>query len=801
MSKQSWLSSKFAIVITWIMALAIRIYGTSIPAQYYDMGTFEAWSRSFWVYGPVAFFSSVWSDYLPLPILSFAPISLLADFFHLSFSITFKIVHILMEFILIFFITRSIIPKLKYVVVILLLLSPVLIGDGSFWGQVDAIPSLLAVLSLVLITPGVKGAHTPGVFVPGFIFGLAVAYKPIMVLVAPVIWIASIKKGISWWKFPVISSTVFFLTAIPTGGWSFVQHVFSRIFDQAGTYPYLTINAFNFWSLVPNPSWLPDTTTILGLSGRTLGLVLFLSFSLVVFNSWRNSSFSGVFSPRVAATILILFYTFTTRMHERHLLFGLPFLMVASAYESWLLIPLSLLTLTFSLNLYGAYFWVGHGQSWPFSTIIISILSWITVLTSLGLALIWSWPKFLRSTIYHLQSHKILVSILLLATILRFGNLSYPSTYIFDEVYHAFTAREYIHGNVEAWEWWTTPPEGVAFEWTHPPVAKYGMVAGMLLFGENSFGWRVGSAIFGVISILGLYLLVFEITKNKQVALLSAFLVSIEGLHISQSRIAMNDMYMLCFYIWSLYLAVKSRWKGAAILYGLSLGSKWSALYGVIPLAVLYVHEYLSTYHDVRSIIYNLFSVLRLLLITVFIYILTFTPFILAGHTWAQWWELHRQMWYYHTHLVATHGYQSTPLQWIFDARPVWYFVSYLEKSISNIYAHGNPLILWFGLVAIIMQLKKMLKFNYSIFLILYLIFTLPWIISPRIMFFYHYLPSSVFLCVILASWLRELPKKYMYLIVLLTVCSLLIISPMIYGFPMPHLYWDTLFKLIPSWK
>jgi dolichyl-phosphate-mannose--protein O-mannosyl transferase len=400
------------------------------------------------------------------------------------------------------------------------------------------------------------------------------------------------------------------------------------------------------------------------------------------------------------------------------------------------------------------------------------------------------WPKISKFA----KSNSLLLTILLIASLLRFIGLSHPQAYIFDEVYHAFTAREYLRGNIDAWEWWTTPPKDVAYEWTHPPVAKYGMVTGMLLFGENSFGWRVGSAAFGVGSILGLYYLVLSLTKNKNLALISAFLVSIEGLHIAQSRIAMNDIYMLCFFIWSLYLAVKSRWKSAAILYGLALASKWSALYGIIPLIFIYLH---ANKLSLRSVL----LAFRLLLITIAVYILTFAPFILAGHTWAQWWELHRQMWYYHTHLVATHGYQSTPLEWLFDVRPVWYFVKYQEGSIMNIYALGNPAILWLGLVALVLQLKKVVTYPYSILYTLYFILFLPWFFSPRIMFFYHYLPSATFLCVILAAWLTKLPSRIQISLLVCCSASLLLVSPLLYGFAMPTQFWDTLFGLIPSWK
>ncbi|MFH1244633.1 MAG: phospholipid carrier-dependent glycosyltransferase [bacterium] len=396
--------------------------------------------------------------------------------------------------------------------------------------------------------------------------------------------------------------------------------------------------------------------------------------------------------------------------------------------------------------------------------------------------------------------NKYLIGILIVASILRFVNLGHPPVYIFDEVYHAFTAREYLAGHIEAWEWWTTPPEGVAYEWTHPGVAKYGMVLGMFLFGQNSFGWRVGSTAFGVVSILGLYLFVLKLTKNKSIALLSAFLVSIEGTHIAQSRVAMNDIYLLAFYIWALYAGVTSRWKTAAVLYGLALGSKWSALYGMIPLALIYLHQNKVKF-TLSYLIPNTIYIIRLLLISSAVYVLTFAPFILAGHTWAQFIELHRQMWYYHTHLVATHAYQSTPREWIFAARPVWYWVDYAGDSISHIFVQGNPLILWLGLVAFVLQLTKFFKFPHLILNTLYLILVIPWIFSPRIMFYYHYLPSASFLCVILATWLSSLPPRLRNSLIIVCSIGLILVSPMLYGFPLPVKYWDFFFRLFPTWK
>lgn len=794
MSKPSWLTNQLIFGVFFLLAIALRVYGATVPAHPYDIATYESWSRLFWVHGPGNFFASVWSDYLPLPILTYAPISLLADYLSAPFGLTFKLVHITIELILIILLlifTKS----SRYLLAGLLLYSPAIIGNNAFWGQVDTIPALLGLLSLSQLT-SVK----VNIFSAALYLGLAVAYKPIMVLIAPILWILSFSARHGWWKLPIFSSLIFFLTAIPTGGVNFVTHIIERTFSQAGTYPYLTVNAFNFWSLKPVSSWIPDSTSVFSLSGHSLGLFVFGVLSLITLNNWRLAKFAKNHAGKVIATILVLFFTFTTRMHERHLLFALPFLTIAALSNRAMLWPLAILTSTFTLNLYAAYYWVLNAQTWPFSQSTISLISWVTTITAFALGTIWDWHQFFTKCRLAIANNKILTAILIIALSIRIFSISHPPDYIFDEVYHAFTAREYLNNNIEAWEWWTTPPPGVAYEWTHPPVAKYFMTAGMLLFGENSFGWRIGSVIFGVISILWLYLLVFALTHNRQTALISAFLVSIEGLHIAQSRIAMNDIYMLTFFIWALYAAVKSRWKSASLLYGLALATKWSALYGIIPLGIIFLHSNPPSF-SLKTIFLYSTSIIRYSLIGLITYVLSFTPFILAGHTWEQWWELHRQMWYYHTHLVATHAYQSTPLQWIFAARPVWYYVNYLESYISNIYAQSNPAILWLGLVALVFQLKNIFKFPYFVLYTLYFTLFLPWVFSPRIMFFYHYLPSSVFLTVILANWISSFSRHTIFYILLLCSLVFILITPLIYGLPTNPEYWNTLFALFPSWK
>ena len=42
----------------------------------------------------------------------------------------------------------------------------------------------------------------------------------------------------------------------------------------------------------------------------------------------------------------------------------------------------------------------------------------------------------------------------------------------------------------------------------HPQLAKLIMAGGIKLFGDNPWGWRIGSVIFGLIAIVAMYTLV-----------------------------------------------------------------------------------------------------------------------------------------------------------------------------------------------------------------------------------------------------------------------------------------------------
>lgn len=77
-----------------------------------------------------------------------------------------------------------------------------------------------------------------------------------------------------------------------------------------------------------------------------------------------------------------------------------------------------------------------------------------------------------------------------------------PDTYVFDELYYAYTAGRYVAGDPGAYSTAERPAEDVAIEWTHPPLAKLIIAAAILVVGDGPLGWRAASVLFGAAGVV-----------------------------------------------------------------------------------------------------------------------------------------------------------------------------------------------------------------------------------------------------------------------------------------------------------
>lgn len=407
---------------------------------------------------------------------------------------------------------------------------------------------------------------------------------------------------------------------------------------------------------------------------------------------------------------------------------------------------------------------------------------------------------------------------------LRLYRFAEPNHYYFDEVYHAVTAKAYADNNPAPYDPFSpAPKEGTAYDWLHPPLAKLIQAGSIKLFGDGPVGWRLPSVIFGTAIIPATFLLAF-ILFGPLAAVFAATVIAFENLTFVMSRITMNDVFitfftLMAFTFTALYVKRKNRFDifWISIFLGLAFSSKWTGLYTtaavfIFVLIIDYIRKNISL------------KILMLILIPPLIYLASYGQFWLQGHTIGQFVDLHKQIWWYQNRHDLQHSYGTTALYcvpkglnapepkewcpWILNMRGVYFsYEQYGDGKAGYIYALGNPLIFWAGVVAITYMLGKFLEDkNKGSLLIMfgYFVFWVPWIFTPRILFFYHYLPAIPFLAIALGYSLKDMYKsrlKYLsYVILFIFIAVFFYFYPISSGFPIKIEDIDK-YMWIKSWR
>lgn len=777
--------------IILLAGLLVRVLLSPFGTLQLDMNTFIAWSRNLATLGPQNFYNT-WSDYLPGYAYVLWLLGTINQF--VSSTVLYKLPAIIADLttgFLIYKIVRGVkSEKMALLATAIYIFNPAILANSTLWGQVDSITSFFALAAVYFAN------KRP--WLSAMLLSMGTIVKPQAALaLIPVLFIAWREK----WKitglikYAAIGLTLFILGFVPfyVGG-GIIDFIVARLDQTLNQYPYTSVNAFNVWGLTG--FWQPDTWQNL------LGWTLTVLLSLVAAKKLLKVK-SGEYL--LLAWVLLVGFLFMTRLHERHMLPALAPLTVGVALYPSLIFTYIVLSFTYVLNLRFAYVWITEDFKNIFSSIEINFLIFLNLLASVYFALIlWTKrelriivPKYKKIEVKDWVSpklgKKLLIAILFFAFITRIFWLWEPKTHYFDEVYHAFTAQVMFKGDPKAWEWWNPNPEGFAYEWTHPPLAKEAMVVSMSIFGNSAFGYRIIQAMTGTLSVLLIFLISRKLFSSRDVGLFAATVFALDGLTLTISRIGMNDTYLLTFMLLSFYLFLKDKYLFSSLALGAAVSSKWSVVW-FLPVLVV-SHFALNKKITIKY--------LWFLIIPPLAYLASYVPFFISGHTLDNFIELQKQMWWYHTRLVAEHSYSSSWWSWPFTLRPVWAYVNReIPGYISNIYIMGNPIIYLGGVVAFVFGvIYAALERNKRLGLIIfaYLCMFVTWAASPRIMFFYHYLPAFAFLTIILGYMMKRNPA---------IVRPFFIIAVIVFVYFYPHwtgiqipIWLDNSYYWLSSWR
>ena len=391
--------------------------------------------------------------------------------------------------------------------------------------------------------------------------------------------------------------------------------------------------------------------------------------------------------------------------------------------------------------------------------------------------------------------------------------VEYPSYYngtYFDEIYHARTAYELLHG------------ESV-YEWTHPPLGKVLMMIGIQLFGMTPFGWRFMGTLMGVLMLPLMYLLAKQLTKSSKLSFIAMMLMALDSMHFTQTRIATIDSYAV-FWIMLMYLFmiryIQMDWRKVSLgrsfvplglcgaTMGIAIATKWIGAYAAVGLAILLFWKLLADLaragEDRKACLKRFgctvaFCIGFFVIIPVLIYYFSYFWHLryegvssFADMFSIKWVkrvvELQESMLSYHAGLGGdTHYFRSEWYEWPIIWWPMWYFSgnAYMPDGvISSISCMGNPAVWWSGLVALIFVLvasawKKKTPPVWLIVLIGFASQFLPWVLVPRSTFIYHYFASVPFiiLCTVLALDFirRRSPKAFRIVSISLLAAALVL--------------------------
>lgn len=407
----------------------------------------------------------------------------------------------------------------------------------------------------------------------------------------------------------------------------------------------------------------------------------------------------------------------------------------------------------------------------------------------------------------------ILLILVVISLGLKFYRLGDPDSYMFDEVYYAFTVQEMAKGNSDSWEKGAKAPEGFAFEWSHPPLGKELSTLGILIFGDRTFGWRFFQALFGGLGTLFIYLLGKELFASKRAGLFAGFLYTFDCFTFVLSRITMVDIFLMNFIILSSLFVVKyARTKSKKFIYlsgmfcGFSISVKWSGVYATeflaaVGFALMYYTEIYSKEQSTDSYLGKLFRVIATILLAfivspLIVYIMTYIPYFMYGHGLGDFIDIQQGMYWYHKSITQSHPYQSPWWKWPLMLRTVYLYLGEHGDKHRYIYAIGNPLIWWTGclfLVAAVLQniRRELPTLGFAVLSVF--AYWLPWALSPRkVTFLYHFLPSFAFVLLIIAYylnfiWERFLRGRYLVLLYLLIVAgTFFYFYPILAAVPIP---------------
>jgi Gpi18-like mannosyltransferase len=597
-----------------LLAFLLRLAFIGAAGYTGDVSTFEAWSLQLGQHPVSDFYSSTgFADYPPGYFVVLWGVGRLYTLFVHSdpgFEVLkhfVKMPAIVMDLVcitLIFVIAKRFGSlKWAFVAAALFAFNPATIMISAMWGQVDSVSAAFVLGALLMLTAARDRTDRRGLWLTigaWLALSYSILIKPHALILVPLFLAVPFvgapltrAKHLAWTGAAIVSSFAlaalvalpFHPTANPIDlfGWLYNRYAYG-----SGVYAYNSINAFNlhtifngFWKADSDmqPSWKFGSLA-LGLPQYVWGILLVAGATALIV--WRFVQVRSAQALLEAACLLCFaYFILSTRMHERYVFNAFVLTMPLAALSRRYLYAALVLTLTLIANLqYSLYYLfvmnnkvaVNAGDLWPGVTHLLSAVNALTMFLLLFAYLgtrgeevddrrfreltagIGRAAREARGWFSPLEGaasmrpidYGIAAALTVAAFVLSVVNYAVPGEKVFDEIYYARAGEEYLRNqNI--------------FEFTHPPLTKLIVTLSMMLFGglhglgDTASGWRFLQVVLGALMVWVIYVFAKRLLGSTAFAAAAAAMLTLDGFHFVQSRIATPEMGVAFFSLTTAY--------------------------------------------------------------------------------------------------------------------------------------------------------------------------------------------------------------------------------------------------------
>ena len=552
-----------ALLVLAVLAVVKLAVMPFFPGFGPDVGSYQAWASQIATLGPAhTYQEGYFLDYPPGYLYALWVAGLLAravgasgNFYRIIIESPAIVADFALALLMYAFVRRGSRPAMAFIAMLLVALNPTLLFDTVVWGQSDSVLTFITLLSIAAIL-------SQQYEIAWGLAAIAVLVKPQGMMMLPVlgVWTMLEADFATWIRSGVAMVAVAIIGIAPFQvghEWNWIIKLYT---STAGYYHETSVNAFNLMALIGGLR-RADSETFAGVSYFALGMSLLVPlYGFVAWTLWRGRTPTRLLFASFIA--IFGFFMVAPRMHERYL-YPAIVLAVPLALEAPEMLAVfvvfsitSFINLAYILHTLNTVVFLDARDGIAMATAALNVVA-LALTVYYGVTRLqgasgvtaavgaffgrFTAPRQAQDYVEEpaaapawIATDTVIISALLIvAAITRFWHLGHPAEIVFDEVHFVAQGRHYLHGE--------------SFLDPHPPLAKLVIAAGILIFGDHPWSWRVGNATLGT-AIVGItYLLGRRISGSRLVGAIAGAIILCDGMYLVDSRFAVIDIvYLTC---------------------------------------------------------------------------------------------------------------------------------------------------------------------------------------------------------------------------------------------------------------